>query len=308
MILCAGEALIDMVPVAANSGAQALLPTPGGAVYNTAIALGRLGARAGFVGAISSDFLGERLMAGLRDAGVDTALVQRPARPTTLAFVDMVDGQARYAFCDEASAGRMISRADFPALPAATCALFCGGISLMVQPCGATFEDLMLGAPEGVVCMIDPNIRPAFIGDEAGYRARLARMIARADLVKLSDEDLFWLEGAGDMAAQAEALRKRGPKIVFVTQGARGAHAFSAAGAQFQPARQVVVGDSVGAGDTFNAGVLAALSEAGALSRQALLAPDPDHIAASLALGQAAAAVTVARIGADPPWRSELSP
>jgi fructokinase len=306
MILCCGEALIDMLPRKTAQGEAAFAPHAGGAVYNTAIALGRLGAPAGFFCGLSQDFLGEMLADGLVRSQVDASLCPRAARPTTLAFVRLVDGQARYAFYDEGTAGRMLFPADLPALPASVAALFFGGISLVSEPCGSAYEALMLREAPARVTMIDPNIRPGFITDETACRARLARMIGAADIVKLSDEDLHWLEGPGEVAQLARGLIARGPKLVLITEGARGAHGFTAAGHAFAPARPVTVADTVGAGDTFNAGALAALHAAGALTKAALASLPADTLAAALGLGVRAASVTVSRAGANPPWASEL--
>ncbi|MFC5739625.1 carbohydrate kinase family protein [Sinirhodobacter huangdaonensis] len=306
MILCCGEALIDMLPRESTRGEPAFAPFPGGAVFNTALALGRLGVKTGFFSGLSTDLFGQMLTDALTASGVETGLSARSDRPMTLAFVTLHDGQARYAFYDEGTAGRMLSPADLPALPAALRALFFGGISLAVEPCAAAYEALMIRAAPGHLTMLDPNIRPGFIRDETAYRARIERMIAAADIVKLSDEDLDWLMGPGAIEQRARAILARGPKLVFITEGAQGAHGFSATGAIFVPAHRVAVVDTVGAGDTFNAGVLAALDRAGLLSKQAVAAADGAVLEACLRLGTAAAAVTVARAGANPPWKEDL--
>jgi len=306
MILSCGEALIDMLPRQSTAGEAAFAPYAGGSVFNTAIALGRLGAAAGFLSGISSDLFGEVLIDTLSASKVDAGLAIRSDRPTTLAFVKLVDGHASYAFYDENTAGRMITPADLPVIPEAVRALFFGGISLPVDPCGGTYEALMAREAPARVTMLDPNIRPGFIRDEAAYRARLGRMIALADIVKVSDEDLRWLEGPGEIEALARRLLARGAKLVFVTEGAEGAHAFSSALSLFEPARKVTVVDTVGAGDTFNAGVLAALDRAGRLTKSDVAAADATLVSACLKLGVAAAAITVARAGANPPWAEEL--
>ncbi len=308
MILSCGEALIDMLPRRTEGGEDAFAPYPGGAVFNTAIALGRLGAPSGFLSGVSTDLFGQLLTAALAASGVDTAFLVRSARPTTLAFVTLRDGQASYAFYDENTAGRMIRPGDLPTLPETVEALFFGGISLMVEPGGATYQALMeREAGSGRVMMLDPNIRPSFIAAEAAYRARIGRMIALSDIVKLSDEDLRWLVGGHGIAAGAEALLAKGPKAVFVTEGAAGAHAFTAAHSIFVPARRVEVADTVGAGDTFNAGVLAALRAAGVLTKAGIAALPEDALRAALSLGTRAAAVTVSRAGANPPWARDLA-
>jgi Sugar kinases, ribokinase family len=307
MILSCGEALIDMLPRESAQGEAAFAPYPGGAVFNTAIALGRLGARSGFLSGLSEDLFGQMLIRSLSDSGVDAGLAVRSDRPTTLAFVTLTDGHASYAFYDENTAGRMLKIEDMPAIPADVTAMFFGGISLPVEPCGAAYEALMLREAKTRVTMIDPNIRPGFIRDEAAYRARLDRMIAAADIVKVSDEDLRWLEGPGAIADLARGLLRKGPKLVFITEGATGAHGFSAECEIFVPARKVEVVDTVGAGDTFNAGVLAALDRAGALDKGRIARADEGLISDCLELGVRAAAVVVSRAGANPPWAEELA-
>ncbi len=307
MILCCGEALIDMLPRETAEGLPAFAPHPGGSVFNTAIALGRLGAPAGFFSGLSGDMFGRLLSEALADSHVRAELVHVSDRPTTLAFVSLLDGQARYTFYDESTAGRMLSQSDLPALPEEVRALFFGGISLVSEPCGTTYEALMTRAAAGRAVMLDPNIRPGFVTDAPAYRARLARMIALADIVKLSDEDLAWLEGPGAMADHARALLGRGPALVVVTRGAAGATGYTAAHEVYVPAPSVTVADTVGAGDTFNAGLLAALERAGQLDKARLARLGESELRSALNLGVHAASVTVSRPGANPPRSEELT-
>ncbi len=299
MILCCGEALIDMLPRTSTEGETAFAPYPGGSVFNTAIALGRLGAPAGWFGGVSDDLFGAMLTDALMASHVDASVAARSSRPTTLAFVTLTNGNAQYAFYDEETAGRMLTPADLPALDDGTEALFFGGISLVVEPCADAFAALCDRAGDRPV-MVDPNIRPDFVTDEARYRARLTRMLARADIVKMSDEDADWLGiGPQDLIAGGSAL-------VLLTRGADGVTAYRD-GAPFDvPAQRAAVVDTVGAGDTFNAGLLAGLYRDGLLSRSALRSADADALAPAVALGIAAAAITVGRAGANPPWASEL--
>lgn len=307
MILSCGEALIDMLPRTTTLGEPAFSPYAGGAVFNTAIALGRLGAPSAFFSGISNDMLGQILTETLEASKVDTAHCARSDRPTTVAFVKLVDGQATYAFYDENTAGRLLSQDQLPSLPASITTLFFGGISLVNDPAASTYEALQARETATRVTMIDPNIRPGFIaGKETEYRARIERMIARADIVKLSDEDLHWLLGEGDVSTLARQLLEKGPKLVFITEGAAGARAITATQNRFVAATRVTVADTVGAGDTFNAGALAALHEAGALTKSALTTLSDATLDAALTLGTRAAAVTVSRPGANPPWRNEL--
>ena len=305
MILACGEALIDMLPRTTTEGGDAFAPHAGGAVFNTAIALGRLGVPAGFLCGLSDDLFGDILRDTLRASQVDAALSPTYDRPTTLAFVKLVEGQATYAFYDENTAMRALTEADLPDVGDAE-ALFFGGISLVGGACGDAYEALMLREAGRRVTMIDPNIRPSFIRDEAAYRARVTRMMAVADIVKLSDEDLHWLMGDGDLATLAERVRETGPSLVCITEGSKGVTAYSARGATFVPAEKAEVVDTVGAGDTFNAGLLAHLHKEGHLTKAALADLSEAHLAEALAFGAKVAGIVVARAGANPPWAQDL--
>lgn len=314
MILSCGEALIDMLPRTTPAGEAAFAPYAGGAVMNTAIALGRLGVASGFFSGLSDDLMGEILVDTLAASHVDTSLAARSGRPTTMAFVKLVNGQASYAFYDENTAGRLLAVADLPVIPAHVQALFFGGISLVNDPAASTYEALQTRESATRITMIDPNIRVKYLelmeslvpGTQAAYRARIARMVARADIVKLSDEDLHWLMGPGDLVALARRLIATGPSVVFLTEGAAGARAVTATQDRFVAATQVVVADTVGAGDTFNAGALAALHGAGVLTKAGIAGVSDAVLDAALSLGTRAAAVTVSRAGANPPWHHEL--
>ncbi|MDO5658401.1 MAG: carbohydrate kinase [Paracoccus sp. (in: a-proteobacteria)] len=303
MILCCGESLIDMVPEG-----DAFRPLPGGAVFNTAIALGRLGAQAGYLWPLSRDRFGQRLAQALDDARVGRELCPATDRPTTLAFVHLSDtGEAQYSFYDEGSAGRMFEPAALPALPEGLEALFIGGISLTQEPCGTAVEELALRAAQaGITVMIDPNIRPAFINHEAETRARIGRLLRLASIVKLSDDDRAWLFPGQDADELAAQMDDSGVRLLLLTGGAQGATAICGAHRHHHPAPEVELADTIGAGDTFNAGLLAALAAQGALSPDRLAALDETGLQAALDLASRAAAVTVSRAGANPPWAHEL--
>lgn len=302
MILCCGESLIDMVP---ENGMYR--PLPGGSVYNTAVALGRLGAPTGYLWPLSRDAFGTMLRGPLTEAEVDLSLAPESPLPTTLAVVFLQDGNATYNFYDDGTAGRMFDTAALPAMPDALQALFIGGISLLHDPCGATVEELSHRASEaGKVVSIDLNIRPGQVGDERATRERYNRLLRLADIVKISDEDAAWLfpdAAPGDTAAR---LLDVGPKLILRTHGSDGATAIHASGSYTHPARKVTVADTIGAGDTFNAGLLTSLAENGSLSKDGLDAATEDLLLAALDLAARAAAITVSRPGANPPWRHEL--
>ena len=306
MILCCGEALIDMLPREAATGETAFVPFAGGSVFNSAIALGRLGVPTGFFSGISSDFFGEVLRDTLARSNVDYSFAAISDRPTTLAFVRLVDGQARYAFYDENTAGRMLSESDMPFVDESIDAMLFGCISLISEPCGSVYEALMTRESKKRVMFLDPNIRAGFITDREKHLARMKRMIALADIVKLSDEDLNWFGEHGSHDEIAAEWLKLGPKLIVITKGAHGADAYTAHATVRVPGVKVDVVDTVGAGDTVNAGILVSLHNQGLLNKAAIATLNEDQIHAAVALGVRAAAVTVSRAGANPPWAAEM--
>lgn len=309
MILCCCEALIDMLPIDGSNGQKAFAPLSGGAIFNTAIALGRLDVSAGLLSGISTDLLGMQLVEELHNANVSTDLLIRSARPTTLAFVELTDGHAEYTFYDQNTAGRMIETSDLPDLPETISTIYFGGISLCGEPAASAYETLFLREATDRVTMIDPNIRPSFIMDEAAYRARLDRMIAVADIVKVSDEDLDWIvQGDGTLETKNETLHRMGAKVVIVTKGRGGASA-SVLGekAIHVSVPNVTIVDTVGAGDTFNAGFLAKFSQMGSLSKSNIHSANLDKVKICLEYAVQVAAVTVSREGANPPFLKDLN-
>ena len=302
MILSVGEALIDMLPRTSTQGEASFAPYAGGAVMNTAIALGRLGSASSFLTGLSSDLMGDVLRQTLTASHVNLDYAVQSDRPTTLAFVKLTDGHASYFFYDENTAGRMMTLAEMPTLPSTIKAYFTGGIWLAVEPCGTTLEALLTREAQTRVTMIDPNVRPSFVRDRSAYTARIDRMIGLSDIVKLSDEDSEWLYGKTD----PQAILDKGAKVVLVTEGSKGATAYTARGSVQVAAPKITVADTVGAGDTFNAGFLASLDRDDLLSKSLVANLSDDALRSALSLGTRAAAVTCSRPGANPPWANEL--
>ena len=302
MILSVGEALIDMLPRTSPAGEPCFAPFAGGAVMNTAIALGRLGSASAFLTGLSTDLMGDVLRDTLQASNVNLDHAVQSDRPTTLAFVKLTNGHASYFFYDENTAGRMMTSADMPALPDTIKAYFTGGIWLAVEPCGTALEALLAREAGTRVTMIDPNVRPTFVRDRTAYTARIDRMIGLSDIVKLSDEDSDWLYGKTD----PQAILAKSAKVVLVTEGAKGATAYTARGSVHVSAPKIEVADTVGAGDTFNAGFLASLDRDGLLSKAQVADLSDDALRAALSLGTRAAAITCSRPGANPPWAHEL--
>ncbi|MFE3098054.1 carbohydrate kinase [Streptomyces sp. NPDC059248] len=300
MIVVAGEALIDLVPVAPpEPGAPLppLAPRPGGGPYNTAIALGRLGAPAAFCSRISADGFGDALLGGLAAAGVDTSYVVRGPEPTTLAVAAVgPDGSAGYTFYALGTADRLFELP--PPLPERTRAVAFGTCSLVLEPGASAYEALLLReARLGRCVLLDPNVRPALIPDADAYRKRFRSWLPYVSLLKLSEEDARWLGGVPE-----------GPGAVVLTRGAGGLTVRTRGGTRVSvPAVPVEVADTIGAGDTVNAALLHGLAARDALSAAGLEALGADGWREVLALAARAAAVTCSRPGAEPPYAAELS-
>jgi len=306
MILCCGEALIDMLPRETTLGERAFAPYAGGAIFNTAIALGRLGIPTSFFTGLSDDMMGDILRDTLASSGVDYSTCAVSSRPTTIAFVKLVDGHASYAFYDENTAGRMISANDLPVLGPDCEALHFGAISLIPEPCGSTYEALMAREHQARVISLDPNIRPSFIKDRAAHMARINRMAAMTDILKFSDEDLEWFGLPGGIDDRARHWLDMGAKLFVITRGADGATGYTDRFKVTVPSERVKVVDTVGAGDTFDAGILASLKRQDLLAKAKVAALDEAAVRSALELGARAAAVTVSRAGANPPYADEI--
>jgi fructokinase len=221
--------------------------------------------------------------------------------------VKLENGHARYSFFDDNSAGRMLTRRDLPRLSTEVEALHFGSISLIPDPGAATFEALMARETRKRVICLDPNIRSGQIKDRRSYLARINRLTAMTDILKISDEDVQWIAGSDDLPRFARSALRRGARLVVVTRGGKGVEVFSKRFHFAQPARTVSVADTVGAGDTFTAGLLAALRKVGKLTKVALATIDQDSLGEATVYAARAAAVTVSRPGADPPWAHEMA-
>ncbi|MDN3295333.1 carbohydrate kinase [Streptomyces ficellus] len=299
MIVVAGESLIDLVPGGMPerpSSLSPLVPRLGGGPYNTAVALGRLGAETAFCSRVSTDAFGEALLAGLRAAGVETGLVQRGPEPTTLAVASVAaDGSARYGFYAEGTADRLFELPE--RLPEGVRAVSFGTCSLALEPGASAYEALLRReAGRGVLTLLDPNVRPGLIPDADAYRERFAGWLPYVSLLKLSEEDARWLGGS-----PGEWLAK-GPSAVVLTRGAAGLTVWTRDVSVSVPAAPVTVADTIGAGDTVNAALLHGLAG------RAPHALDAAAWTALLRFAADAAAITCSRPGAEPPYATELPP
>lgn len=299
--IVAGEALVDLVPDVDGR----LHPTLGGSPYNVAVGLGRLGVPTSFLGPLSRDPFGRQLAARMTDAGVDLRLCPQVDAPTTLALVHLdAAKQASYRFYLEGTSALQLTAATLPTLPRGTgLHVSFGAVGARTEPTGPALAMLLRAGTDGLVSL-DPNLRPVAVADDPdSYLAALTPLVAAADVVKVSDEDLAAL---GDATTIAGRWATAGPSLVVVTRGSAGATAHRAAGTVTVPGHDVQVVDTVGAGDAFTAGLLAGLHEARIGSRAALEACDDRTLRTVLTAASQVAAATCQRAGADPPWRDAL--
>jgi fructokinase len=298
VILVVGEALVDLVIDPAGNVTAAL----GGAPFNTARACGRLGAAVAFLGAISVDRFGSMLAAQLEADGVSTTFLPRCELPTTLAAAELDEGgTATYRFYFEGTSAPSLATAVGDPNPSV---VFTGGLGLVLEPMAATAEDIVVRASEwGAAVMVDVNCRPRIIPDRSAYGERVERVLRRAHVVKVSDEDLAYLYPGMSPLDAARAVLALGPQAVLLTAGGGAVHVVTAAGEVDVAVPKVDVVDTIGAGDSFGGGFLAWWQASG---RPAADLASLDALVPAVEAAVAVAGVVVTRRGADPPWRHEL--
>jgi len=286
-----GEALVDVVERAGETA-----EVPGGSPMNVAIGLGRLGRSTSLVARVGEDRRGDLVRLHLSRAGVELrALV--PSERTSVATAHIgVDGAATYEFDIEWSLPTGLE------VPSSRL-LHVGSIGSWMEPGALAVAEFVRARPRGRRASFDPNIRPSLIGDRPAAVALIRDIAAHVDLVKLSDEDAAWLWPRRTPDDVLRELIDLGAGIAVITRGADGAIARTLRHRVQSPAWPAHVVDTIGAGDSFMAGLLDAWLDLGAppgaeLTREALEA----MVGRSLRV----AAVTVSRMGADPPWAREL--
>lgn len=303
MILVGGEALYDLV---LQGPADDLHGHPGGGPFNTARTIGRLEQPVAYLGRLSHDRFGERMLGLLAEDGVDLAAVVRTNDPTTLALAEVDDdGVARYRFYERGtSAVGLEPETALAALPDGVRSLHVGTLGLTLEPVATALEAVVEHLAPTALIAVDPNIRPWVIADEVAYRARLRRVLAHAHVLKVSEEDLEWLDPGTPPVEAVRALLELGPTLGLLTRGPSGALVVTRSTEVAVPAPRAKVVDTIGAGDAFGGGFIAWWSERG-LARDDL--GTIDLAVEATAFACLVAARTCSRPGASPPYRSELS-
>jgi len=308
MIVCAGEALFDLFAQGDSEGGGMLFDARiGGSLLNVSMGVARLGRDAGFLSAISTDLFGERLWAHLKAEGISTDLAIRLDRPTTLSVVGVdLAGVPSYAFYGAGAADQSLSPSDMAPWPDAAKALHIGSYSMVVDPVGSTLLGLARDLAGRCFVSYDPNVRPTIEADMSVWRARLDDLLPSLTMLKISSEDFSALYGDADMADMAAKWLQAGPGLVVVTHGADGAEAWTSDHNVRVQGLAVDVVDTVGAGDTFQAALLARLDETGRLEQFDPAALNISDISDLLNFAARAAAITCNRRGADLPYRHEI--
>jgi fructokinase len=300
-VVIAGEALIDLIIGRDGS----VTPAAGGGQYNAARTVARLGGNVQFLGRMSDDWFGRLLRGKLEADGVGLDLVVDTTDPTTLVLAEIdAIGVAHYHWYVEQTTVPGLLLADARrSLDPAPDALHVGTLGLALEPIADSLAAIVAEVPAQTFVMIDPNCRPTATPDYERYRARMQRMLSRADVVKGSDEDFAYLALAETPAASARLLLDQGVGAVLVTQGAEPARGFCAGGDFSVPVPRVKVVDTVGAGDTFGGAFLAMWLEHG-FGRREL--DDAALLEDAVAFAARAAAINCTRAGAEPPTRAEM--
>lgn len=296
-VLIVGESLADEVVSEGVTTSH-----PGGSPYNVAVGLGRLHVKALLHTAIGHDERGTLLRTHAESSGVSITKESLTADPTSFARATIDGaGSAVYDFT-------VTWRPTPFSLTRAPRALHIGSISAALPPGCDLIAGVVSALRATSIISLDPNIRPQLTKDRGKTRWRLEELVRLADVVKVSDEDLQWLYPERSLNEIAADWLARGPDVVVITRGGDGAVAFSRWGTHTATPAETAVVDTIGAGDSFTAGLLAALlAESVSVEHGRLARLRSDQIERAIDFATRCAAITVGRAGAQPPWADELA-
>lgn len=308
MILVGGENLMDMIQTGSQNDNALFEAVPGGSPFNLAMAVGRQGESVSYVTPISQDKNGDKLAKKLSQSHVTLCGPRVPA-PTSLAMVSIEAGIPSYAFYREGTAERQIEIDQLTTcLNEDISAFHIGSLSLTGGADADIWEAFASKAKEkGIALSLDPNVRPSLIADAPSYRERIRRLMAMANILKLSDEDLAWLYEEFDQSqALSNLILDTKAEVVVLTKGGDGSAVYHGGVWHEAPSAPLkVLSDTVGAGDTFMASMLVWLTQNRYFKNMVeLTLVDKQEMQAYASL---AAALNCERQGCNPPWRNELN-
>ena len=300
VIAVVGEVLIDIIRRPGEAPVEAI----GGGPFNTARAAARLGAEVTFVCPVSTDARGDRVIRALADDGIRLGIDQRSQRPTALGYATIDEhGHATYEFVLEDTSLVDITRACALSAVADASAVHLGTLSLALAGMAEVAAEVADALSPEQLLMADPNCRPAFLDGNALFQRVWPAVAARADVLKISDDDLRYLHG-DDEAVALTALRDSTDALLLITRGAAGVTVIAGSEVRQVPAPSIDVVDTVGAGDTFSGAFLARWQHRG-------LGPahltDVDAVCEAVSFAATAAAITCTRVGAAPPNLEDMA-
>ena len=311
MFVVCGEALIDIFVETAGKSAQDQFPLNacvGGSPFNVAIGLSRLGQSSCLLTGLSDDMFGKRLKAVLTRENVSQDYIVEKSLPTTVAFVEKDDeGVPTYSFYGEGTADRSLESEDVDLKGEIPQVIHLGSYSIVSQPTADSLLSLVQEYSGKCLISLDPNIRAVVEPDMQVWRERVETLVALADVVKVSDEDLELLYPDQNPEQVIEDWFSTGLKIIVLTKGGEGSSLRSAK-ARVEIKNPVIkVVDTVGAGDTYQSALLDSIAE--------LMNSEGDDWVEHLnsdkleQIGNyaaSAAAITCSRQGADLPTKAEV--
>ena len=301
-LLCLGEALIDVVE---QGGATT--EHVGGSLLNVTCGLATLGHDATIQAWFGRDERGERLRTWAQESGAKLAPGTDGASRTPVAYAQLDEhGRATYTFDIEWQLGTLPEAGAYDHLHT-------GSIAATLEPGGTQVVEAVRRQRSTGTVSYDPNIRPSLMGSPEAVRGRVEELIGLSDLVKASDEDLEWLYGEEPLERTVRRLKALGPAMVVITRGPWGAVAALAGDDDTLHLDQVnvTVADTVGAGDSFMAGLISGLVDAGLLGSRAaaerLASAKWSDVQPALHRAVGTSAITVSRNGAYAPGLAEVT-
>ena len=296
-----GEALIDIIVDPQGEVTSVV----GGAPLNTARTIARLGESASFLGGVSTDAFGQRILRMLTGDGVTLALGRQVPEPSTLAIAQIdASGAATYRFMLEGtSAAAITPEMALDCVGADVSVIHVGTLGLVLEPLASASAALVTAAREDQIVMVDPNCRPSVMTSSEVFDRTLTSVFSRADVIKVSGDDLAFMFPGERPATAAEQIHMRTGATVLFTDAADAVRVVCTGGSNVLSVPPVTVVDTVGAGDSFSGGFLVHWVQNG-WTRADLT--DLDKVSAAAEFGIRVAGITCQRAGAEPPFAHEL--